>query len=172
MDYKYIEQLMERYWKCETTVEEERILRSFFSQKDIPSSLAAYKDLFLMEAADKEVTLSDDFEARILEKINKADSSKPKARIISFNERLKPLYRAVAAVAIVLTLGNAIEHSFKNSSTESDYNYDTYKDTYNDPNVAYEKVSTTLQFMSENGVASSENKADSLKKDMQSKMAE
>jgi hypothetical protein len=32
MDYKYIEQLMERYWNAETSMEEESILRSFFSQ--------------------------------------------------------------------------------------------------------------------------------------------
>ena len=30
MDYKYIEQLLERYWNCETSLEEEQILRSFF----------------------------------------------------------------------------------------------------------------------------------------------
>ena len=39
MDYKYIEQLVERYWNCETTTEEERILRTFFSQKDVPVQL-------------------------------------------------------------------------------------------------------------------------------------
>ena len=32
MDYKYIEQLLERYWACETTLEEEQILRAFFLQ--------------------------------------------------------------------------------------------------------------------------------------------
>lgn len=26
MDYKYIRQLLDRYWKCETTLEEEEIL--------------------------------------------------------------------------------------------------------------------------------------------------
>lgn len=36
MDYKYINQLLERYWRCETSLEEEDILRSFFSQKDVP----------------------------------------------------------------------------------------------------------------------------------------
>ena len=36
MDYKYIEQLLENYWNCETSTEEEQILRSFFSQKDVP----------------------------------------------------------------------------------------------------------------------------------------
>lgn len=162
---------MERYWECETTVEEEKILRSFFSQEEIPSNLAAYKDLFLMEAENKEVTLSNDFEVKILEKINNIENSKAKVRIISLNTRLKPLYRAVAAVAIVLTIGNAIEHSFK-SSQENDYNYDTYKDTYNDPNVAYEKMSSTLQFMSENSVQNTDGQTDSLKKDVQNKIAE
>ena len=32
MDYKYIEQLLERYWQCETSVEEESELRAFFSK--------------------------------------------------------------------------------------------------------------------------------------------
>ena len=36
MDYKYINQLLERYWAAETTLEEEKILRTFFSQTDIP----------------------------------------------------------------------------------------------------------------------------------------
>ena len=45
MDYKYIKQLLERYWKCETSLEEEEILRTFFSQKDIPvqTSLTVYR---------------------------------------------------------------------------------------------------------------------------------
>ena len=46
MDYKYIEQLLERYWDCETTNEEESILRTFFSQKDVPARLLKYRSLF------------------------------------------------------------------------------------------------------------------------------
>ena len=29
MDYKYINQLLERYWNCETSLEEEGILRAY-----------------------------------------------------------------------------------------------------------------------------------------------
>ncbi|MCE6984063.1 pyruvate ferredoxin oxidoreductase, partial [Pseudomonas frederiksbergensis] len=46
MDYKYINQLLERYWRCETSLEEEDILRAFFSQADIPADLKRYQPLF------------------------------------------------------------------------------------------------------------------------------
>ena len=39
MDYKYIEQLLESYFDCRTTLQEEQILRSFFSQEDVPAHL-------------------------------------------------------------------------------------------------------------------------------------
>ena len=46
MDYKYIQQLMERYWAAETTLEEEQILRTFFSQKDLPADMQQWQALF------------------------------------------------------------------------------------------------------------------------------
>ena len=49
MDYKYITQLLDRYWKCETTLEEEEILKAFFCQKDVPADLCKYKDLFVSD---------------------------------------------------------------------------------------------------------------------------
>ena len=36
MDYKDIEQLLERYWQCETSVEEEATLRDFFAKEEVP----------------------------------------------------------------------------------------------------------------------------------------
>ena len=43
MDYKYIEQLLEQYWRCETSLIEEEQLRSFFMMhKDIPAHLLKY----------------------------------------------------------------------------------------------------------------------------------
>ena len=35
MDYKYISQLLERYWNVETTLEEEEILKAFFRQDNV-----------------------------------------------------------------------------------------------------------------------------------------
>ena len=67
MDYKYIEQLLERYWSGETSLEEENILRAFFSQKDIPASLLPYRDIFVYQAVSKsEEVLDSDFDDKIL----------------------------------------------------------------------------------------------------------
>jgi hypothetical protein len=52
MDYKYIEQLLERYWECETTLQEEAILRAFFSQPEmpeVPEDIRKYRALFVCE---------------------------------------------------------------------------------------------------------------------------
>lgn len=102
MDYKYIEQLLERYWQCETTLQEEAILRTFFSQPDIPEELQKYQALFTYES-QKEESLGEDFDARMLDLIGETP------KIITLKDRLMPLFKAAAIVAILLTLGNAAQ---------------------------------------------------------------
>ena len=127
MDYKYIEQLLERYWEGETTLQEESILRTFFSQPDsqeIPENLRKYQDLFRCEL-QKEEPLGEDFDARILEQIGEA----PVAKTVSLKDRLMPLFKAAAIVAIVLTLGNAAQAPW---------------DIWDDPREAYVKAQEQL----------------------------
>lgn len=110
MDYKYIEQLLERYWACETTLEEEAILRSFFSQQEVPASLAAYKPLFAyMQEETKADVLGDEFDQKVLAQI---EQPTVKAKVISLQTRLMPLFKAAAVVAIFLSLGNALQMAF------------------------------------------------------------
>ncbi len=115
MDYKYIEQLLERYWDAETTLEEENILRTFFSQQDIPADMEMWRPLFVNE--QKEV-LGDDFDARILARIGQSEQTTTtvtehpavvKAREVKLTQRLMPLFKAAAIVAIILTLGGALQ---------------------------------------------------------------
>ena len=131
MDYKYIEQLLERYWACETTLQEEAILRSFFSQEEIPEALRKYQALFTYEQQKNE-PLGDDFEARILQQIGEA----PVAKTVSLKSRLVPLFRAAAIVAIVLTLGNAAQAPWE-------WGWDDPKDAY--AKFHKEKVTDSLK---------------------------
>ena len=127
MDYKYIEQLLERYWEGETTLQEESILRTFFSQPDmpeVPEEIREYQALFVCEM-QKEEPLGEDFDARILKQIGEA----PVAKTVSLRNRLMPLFKAAAIVAIILTLGNAAQAPW---------------DIWEDPKGAYVKAQQEL----------------------------
>lgn len=134
MDYKYIKQLLERYWRCETSLEEEEILRMFFAQKNIPAELERYQPLFAYEQTEPSAdVLGDDFDKKILARV---ESDKPvKARVITMHQRLMPLFKAAAVVAIILTLGNAIQGAFTSEepTTQSVANI---RETHNGPSVA------------------------------------
>ena len=122
MDYKYINQLLERYWRCETSIEEEDILKAFFSQKDVPVELLRYKDLFTYELSEtKQDVLGEDFDAKILAMTE--ESTHVKAKVISMTQRLRPLVKAAAAVAIILTLGNALQVPFANNNNGNAISY-------------------------------------------------
>ena len=118
MDYKYIHQLLERYWKCETTIEEEQILRTFFSQGEVPVELLPYRSLFVYEKEQHDLQLGVDFDERVMAEINKTTV---KARKVSFASSMKPFYKAVAVVAVFLTLGIAAEKAIYKNNAENDY---------------------------------------------------
>ena len=148
MDYKYIEQLMERYWNAETSLEEESILRTFFSQKDIPAEMEHLRPLFVDEAVGE--TLDDDFDARIMQAIGtEADKSltsehEVKAREVSLTQRLMPLFKAAAVVAIILTLGGALQAPWDSTwNTPDDYAALEQADTMNVIPVQAENFSAT-----------------------------
>lgn len=109
MDSKYIEQLLERYWQCETSLEEEARLRAFFSGNNVPQHLLRYKDLFVYQQFLQEDHLDEDFDARVLAEI---EVPVVKAKRLTLTARFMPLFKAAAVVAVVLSLGNAMQHSF------------------------------------------------------------
>ena len=89
MDYKYIEQLLERYWNNQTTLEEERILQSFFSQEDVPASLMQYKPLFEYEVEAAEEKLGDEFDAKMLQMVEQPRVVR--LHRMTFRQRVMPL---------------------------------------------------------------------------------
>ena len=148
MDYKYIEQLLERYWDCETSVEEERILRDFFAQAEVPAHLAVHKSLFEYQRAEAAVGLSDDFDARVLAQVEQTEPT-VRARRLTLSRRLRPLFRAAAAVAIVSLLGMAAQHSFERSAAPEGWDYSVagYSDSYSTPQAALDSCIKVLEFV-------------------------
>lgn len=149
MDYKYIEQLLERYWEAETSPAEEAILRTFFSQEEIPAHLGKYRALFEYERqAALDEPLGEDFDRRVLALVESAGTGSGQsdagklvvpARRLTLAYRLRPLFRAAAAVAIVALIGTAAQSAFRQAAPQNDawdYNSDGYADTYQKPEDA------------------------------------
>lgn len=136
MNYQYIEQLIERYFNCQTTLQEEQILRSFFAQEDVPGHLMQYAELFQYEMEAKAEGLGAAFDQKMLAIIQsderESTDSQSSATILSLNpadrpatqqnhpsrSRLTPFFRAAAIVAIVLTVGRAADHALSDQSQE------------------------------------------------------
>ena len=145
MDYKYIEQLLERYFEAETTLKEEQILKAFFeqSEEELPEELRQYRSFFA--ALEQEEMLGDDFDERLLQMTEAAPQVK--ARTISLAVRLKPLFRAAAVVAILLTLSTAFNQSFTDSDAwvdEDDYALRPTDSPTDEPAMAYEQAKDSL----------------------------
>ena len=136
MDYKYIEQLLERYWNAETSMEEESILRSFFSQENIPAEMEQWRSLFVAD----EPKLSDDFDARILAMIGE-EAQSVKAKEVKLTQRLMPLFKAAAVVAIILTLGGALQAPWDNN----DNNWNTPVNDYTSFQIDTVDIGTPVQ---------------------------
>lgn len=136
MDYKYIEQLLERYWACETSLQEEQILRTFFQQQDVPAHLMPYRAIFEVQQEQSEPTLGEDFDARMLALLSEQGETLPfegsergavKALPLQGGMRrrlfLRPFYQAAGLVALILTIGMAAQHSFHGTDDEQAVQY-------------------------------------------------
>ncbi|MDE5999164.1 MAG: pyruvate ferredoxin oxidoreductase [Bacteroidaceae bacterium] len=137
MDYKYIEQLLDSYFACTTTLQEEQILRSFFSQEDVPGHLAQYADLFHYEVIAKEETLGEDFDQRMMARIDAEKKEQTttghivemtaprhaKSKFLGISSQVfAPFFKAAAVVAMALTIGRAAEHAIGEQEAEENRN--------------------------------------------------
>jgi hypothetical protein len=144
MDYKYIEQLLERYWECQTSAAEESILHAFFTQEEVPAHLAQYKSLFEYEEVAGQVEyLGEEFDQKVLELVGEerakisAEEIVIHARRTTTIYRLRPFFRAAASVAIIVLVGTAAQGLFqeKESNQTWDYNQTAYKDSFKENEV-------------------------------------
>lgn len=108
MDYKYIEQLIDRYFEGETTLEEEQILRKFFAQEELPEYLQQWQPLFRAERELSASHLDEAFDERIMALTGEYHV---KAQRISIANRLRPLFRVAAFLAFAIVIGTAVEYS-------------------------------------------------------------
>lgn len=123
MNIQEIYTLLDRYYNGESSDEEERVLRKYFSEGTVPPDLESEKEIFdHFSARGVAPAPSPDFEKRIISEIDKAGRADP-AFIIK-----RRLYTVISsAAAILLLLGSYFILAERSRPS----------DTFSDPALAY-----------------------------------
>lgn len=136
MDSERIEELLEKYWRCETSLEEEAQLHDYFRQTPVPDSLKETATLFRYFGDQKRERLIDEsFEPSVIRKIRYP--SKGKVATLVFNTM------RIAAGIIVLVLAVWLVRMEVRKSTPNEMT-----DTYDDPKMAFEETKKALMMIS------------------------
>jgi hypothetical protein len=136
MDSKKIEELLNKYWNCETSLEEEKQLREYFSGSAIPEQWKDTANLFRYFGENKKKELNDvSFEATVVSKIK--TPGKGKMATLMFNAMKIAAGIAVLAIAIWL-----VRTEIRKSTPQA------VVDTYDDPKLAFEETKKALMMIS------------------------
>ena len=138
MDSNNIEQLLEKYWMCETSLEEEQQLRDFFKGHGVPASLKEATILFRFFDAEKNNILQENFESAVTKQLRQRQGGK----VISM-VRLNNIARIAAGILVVVVATFFIRQEIRKSYPQE------LQDTYTDPQIAFEETKKALMMISQ-----------------------
>lgn len=147
MDSNRIEELLSKYWNCETSLEEEQQLREYFKGGDIPEQWKETAALFRYFEENKKKTLNDvAFDAEVIQ------SAQPQKK----GKLVKLFYntmRIAAGVAVLVMAVWFVRKEVRETTPQE------VVDTYDDPQLAFEETKKALLMISKSfGTAESQAK--------------
>jgi hypothetical protein len=139
MDIKELRKLLQKYYNGETTLKEEDKLKKYFiDNPNINEEFSAEKEQFLMfDRASKQNVPAEDFEKKLEILI---DNQKVINPVFKRNKIWFRIAAVAASVLILFGVYNLIRYF-----TEKP----VFKDTIEDPYIAYEETKKTLLYISE-----------------------
>lgn len=144
MDSEKIDELMNKYWNCETSLEEEQQLQAYFRSSSVPEQLKETALLFRYFDEQKHKSLTDvSFDSSVIRKIN----APKKGRVTSL------LYNSmrIAAGIVVLIVAVWLVRIEVRETTQQEM-----ADTYDDPKMAFEETKKALMMISKSFGAAEE----------------
>ena len=118
MSSQRIEKILEKYFLGETSLTEERTLREFFRQEDLPPHLAELKDQFSMFDEESEATLPADFDDALFQEINNQEQRTRSSK------RAVLYYISGVAATILILVTIFIRFDASNDNKEAQYAFD------------------------------------------------
>lgn len=136
MDYNQLQALLDKYWSCETSLEEEQQLRDYFASGEVPESLANTAALFRFYHHERMQTTTARVTERIKEHINQANQ-RPASKMISLRS-----LRIAAGLLVVVAATWLVRQEVRRGYPAE------VVDTYSDPKLAFEETKKALQMIS------------------------
>ena len=137
MDFNNIEQLLEKYWSAETSLEEEAQLREFFRSGPVPESMKDAAGLFRYLEGEKNKSLQENFEGVVTKQLRRRQGGKI-ISMVSFAN----IARIAAGIAVVVAATYFIRQEVRKSYPQE------LQDTYTDPQMAFEETKKALMMIS------------------------
>ncbi|GHU90424.1 hypothetical protein FACS1894174_07100 [Bacteroidia bacterium] len=123
-------ELLERYWKCETSQDEEQKLREWFAGNGVPEDLKKYRDVF---------QALDDFK-----ELKAPASISRKAQSYLPAIQLYPSLKIAASVLIAVSIGIGIYTHYQ----QEEFLKGVFSETYSDPQDAIKETQAVLDKIS------------------------
>lgn len=140
MDYKRIEDLVEKYWACETSIVEEKELRAFFKNEQVPEKLKETALLFqYFELEGSQKKLGADFDQQLLHQL---ENNEPKKKTVVVHW-FTPYAKVAAVVIIVAGLSFLVTRTIRQAEKETQLT-----DTFERPEDAFEETKKALLLIS------------------------
>ncbi|HMG90817.1 MAG TPA: hypothetical protein VK589_12185 [Chryseolinea sp.] len=147
MDSKRINELLSKYWNCETSLEEEAELREHFKSGNIPDELRETAPLFRYFEENKKKSLNDiSFDGQVMEKIQTPKQGQM-AKLVYNSMRI------AAGLTVVIAATWFIRNEIRSTTPQE------VVDSYDDPKMAFEETKKALMMISKSfGTAEEEAK--------------
>ena len=144
MDSKKIEELLQKYWDCETSLEEEKQLHEYFSNEHVPDQWKETATLFHYFEQQKNKSVNPQFDKTVLGQLKK-----PQGKVTNL---VQTSLKIAAGVAVLLAAVFFVRQEIRKNDSVA------MEDTFDDPKKALEETKKALLMISK-GFGSAEKQA-------------
>jgi len=138
MDSEIIKQLLEKYWNCQTTVDEERQLCQYFTSDNVAPELSHVAELFRYFNEEKSKKSDVNFAMKVTKRFQKPEV----ARTTSLTT-IKSVFRIAAGIFVLVVATILIRNEIQKTYPKE------IIDTYVDPKLAFEETKKALFLIAE-----------------------
>ncbi len=137
MDSDKLDALLQRYWNCETTLEEEQLLRDYFSRQPVQDKYQEAAALFQYLEKQRSQQLKPVFDSNLKVRLRQPQGATGRIRFLVFNAM-----RIAAGVAVLLAAVYLVRQEIRHENPVA------MEDTYTDPEQAFEETKKALMMIS------------------------